>query len=309
MPDSKLRERLRRLEPDTVEIRPLQLLVEERRRLVNEKTRQKNRLTAKLKLYYPQLLQWFDQIDTPLVCDLLERWPTLQALQRAQAATLESFFAQHRYRHRQRYQQWWESLRQAVPATQDAALLLAASLAVRTLVRLLGQLRRGIAELDEQIQQQAAAHQDFALFKSLPAAGAVLAPRLLAAFGSRRERFQKAADLQAYSGIAPVVERSGQRQITRFRWAAPLFLRQSFHEFAAFSIRKSIWAKAYYQQQRAQGKSHHCAVRALAFKWIRILYRCWQNGTPNDEGLYLAALARRQSPLAAALVAAPVNAA
>ncbi len=37
--------------------------------------------------------------------------------------------------------------------------------------------------------------------------------------------------------------------------------------------------------------------RALAFKWIRILYRCWQTGTRHDEGTYLNALRKRGSPL------------
>jgi hypothetical protein len=78
-------------------------------------------------------------------------------------------------------------------------------------------------------------------------------------------------------------------------------LRQTFHEFAAFSVQRSVWAKRYYEQQRGKGKSHHQAVRALAFTWIRILFRCWQSRMPYDETHFLAALARRGSPLAAPL--------
>ena len=69
------RERLRQLQPDTVETRLLQFLVEERRRTVNERTRQSNRLTDCLKQYFPQILLWFDGVTTALVGDLLERWP------------------------------------------------------------------------------------------------------------------------------------------------------------------------------------------------------------------------------------------
>jgi hypothetical protein len=61
--------------------------------------------------------------------------------------------------------------------------------------------------------------------------------------------------------------------------------------------RHSFWARAYYAQQRAKGSTHQAATRALAFKWIRILYRCWQTKTPYDESTYLNALARRGSPL------------
>lgn len=92
------RERLRRLEPDTPETRLLHFLVEERRQTVDEKTRESNRLTACLKLYFPQILSWFDDVTSPLVGDLLERWPTLQQLQRTHPDTLRRFFHEHNCR-------------------------------------------------------------------------------------------------------------------------------------------------------------------------------------------------------------------
>jgi hypothetical protein len=79
--------------------------------------------------------------------------------------------------------------------------------------------------------------------------------------------------------------------------SCPKFLRQTFHEWAGRSIAYSAWARAYYRQQRARGKAHHAAVRALAFKWIRILFRCWKKCEAYDERVYLAALAKRNSPL------------
>ena len=39
------------------------------------------------------------------------------------------------------------------------------------------------------------------------------------------------------------------------------------------------------------------AIRALAFKWIRILFRCWQDRVPYDEAKYLMALKKKGSPL------------
>ena len=62
--------------------------------------------------------------------------------------------------------------------------------------------------------------------------------------------------------------------------------------------------RAYYQPQRERGNDHHAAVRALAFKWIRILFRCWKDRVAYDENKYLAALAKRGSPLNSILVAA-----
>jgi transposase len=100
-------------------------------------------------------------------------------------------------------------------------------------------LRSHIKVLDRRIAELALAHPDRALFASLPGAGPVLVPRLIVAFGTRRDRYTDAYQMQCYSGIAPVTEASGKRQWVHFRFACPKFLRQTFHEFANCSIRYS----------------------------------------------------------------------
>ena len=116
----------------------------------------------------------------------------------------------------------------------------------------------------------------------------------MAAMGSQRERYQSAAEIQRYSGIAPVVASSGKLRWVHWRWACPKFLRQTFHEWALHSIAYSDWAREYYEQQRAKGKRRNTAIRALAFKWIRILFRCWKDGTSYDEAAYQRCLAARR---------------
>jgi transposase len=119
------------------------------------------------------------------------------------------------------------------------------------------------------------------------------------AFGSDRSRFELAQEISSLSGIAPVRrasgKKTGKKASIHFRQACPKFLRQSFHEFAACSIRNCSWAKSFYEAQLARGKTHHVAVRALAFKWIRILFVCWKEGVPYDEERYLQALHNRGS--------------
>lgn len=151
--------------------------------------------------------------------------------------------------------------------------------------------------MDKEIKQRYAQQADRKIFDSLPGAGPQLAPRLLVAFGSDRSRYNDASDIQKYAGIAPVIERSGKKSWTHWRYSCPKFLRQTFVEWAGLSIRYSFWAKAYYQQQIAKGKPHNTVIRSLAFKWIRIVFRCWKNKTPYDESTYLAALKKRNSPL------------
>ena len=293
-------EKLRRLSPDTEATRLMQNLVEERRKLVDEKTAQSNRLEAHLKIYFPQIPHWFGDVDSPLVCALLERWPTLEALQKARPDTLRSFFRKQHSRKEELIESRIKAIGQAMPALKDRAVVETKVAVVKVLVQLIQVLHEGIEDLDRRIQEAAEAHPDFFIFESLPGAGPVMAPRLLAAFGSQRERYRNAAEVQTWSGIAPVSESSGKSSWVHFRLACPKFLRQSFHEFAAYSIPKSPWARAYYERQCRRGKKHHAAVRALAFKWIRIIFRCWKKRVAYDENIYLAALAKQKSPLLAA---------
>jgi hypothetical protein len=144
-----------------------------------------------------------------------------------------------------------------------------------------------------------AAHRDHDLFASLPGAGPVLALRLLASLGSHRERFASARELQQYRGVAQVTKKSGGTCHIHRRHLCATFQRQSFHEYAKESILWSRWSAAYYLQQRTKGSSHHTAVRALAFKWQRIIWRCWQDHSQYDERIYEAALRRSRSPLVA----------
>jgi hypothetical protein len=105
--------------------------------------------------------------------------------------------------------------------------------------------------------------------------------------------------MQTFSGIAPVTKRSGKSRSVVRRWACPDFLRQTFHEFARCSVAHSAWAAAYYRMQRDRGKKHHAAIRALAFKWIRILYACWKGHSLYNEFTYVEQLRNKQSPLLA----------
>jgi hypothetical protein len=129
-------------------------------------------------------------------------------------------------------------------------------------VALLATLRRNIATYEKRIEELVAAHPDGALFASLPGAGAALVPRLITAFGTQRDRFDNAYQVQCYSGIAPVTEASGKSHWVHFRWSCPKFFRQTFQEYASQSIRQCEWARDYYQlQPRSAQISPRCRAR------------------------------------------------
>jgi transposase len=291
------RDQLKPLVPQSPEMRALSQLVEHRRRLIGDRVRITNRLTSTLKHYFPQVLEWFPTKDTLLFCDFVREWPTLKAAQLARRSTLERFFRQHHVHGEQRLGERLEAIKSAVALTTDEGVIVPHSLMAQSLMAQLQVTLEVLERFDHAIAQRAQSHPDFALFEALPGAGPVLAPRLLVAFGEQRERYGSAAEVQKYAGIAPVLERSGKQSWVHWRYQCPKFLRQTFVEWAAKSIRFSFWARLYYDQQRDKGVSHQAAVRALAFKWIRIVFRCWQTQTPYDESVYLAALQRRGSSL------------
>lgn len=290
-------DRLRPYQAPEPELRELDLLCQQRRKAVDAAVACANELCSLLKVYYPLALDLHQELRCSLSLHFLKRWPTLEQLKKAKPQTLRSFYFQHHCRSQSLIAERLEKIARAQAVTEDPALIRPLVLSLQRLVNQLFTLQASIAAFDKAIQALFAQHPDHHLFESLPGAGPQLAPRLLAAFGSNRALLTHPSQMQKKSGTAPVLDRSGQGKTISRRWCRSKFLCQTFHEFAAHSIPYSTWAKACYQQLLARGKSHNAAVRALAFKWIPIIFRLWQDRSPYDENLYLQALRNRRSPL------------
>lgn len=285
------------IEPESAAMRSLSQLVEYRRNLVQDSVNLSNKITATLKNYYPQALEWFKEKDTFIFCDFISKWPSLALVKRAKKQTLLNFFNSHNSHYAQVNDARILSIKNAMPLTEDTGVIEPNQQLVEVLIAQFKVLLKGIESLDKAIKEAYKAQDDKVIFDSFPGAGPQLAPRLLVALGSNRDRYDDASELQKYAGIAPVIERSGKKMWTHWRYSCPTFLRQTFVEWAGFSIRYSFWAKAYYEQQKSKGKPHNSIIRSLAFKWIRIVFRCWKTHTPYNESTYLEALKRRGSPL------------
>lgn len=293
------RHRLQPWKPEDAPTRKLAGYCQKRRKAVQTAVRLVQQLRAELKTYFPLALEWLD-FETVLSCDFLVRWPTLEGLRRAKAQTIRKFFYGHGCRRAERIEALLAGLPKAIPVTADSAIIEPAAANVRLLAAQLRVILAMLPEFDRQIAELLAAHPDAPIFESFPGAGCQLAPRLLTAFGTDRERIQSAEQMSVISGIAPIRIASGKSGLTAKRWACPKFLRQSFHEFATYSLPHCAWAKAFYDEQRARNKRHHTAVRALAFKWMRILFACWKNRTPYNDARYNQSLQTRGSAFACA---------
>jgi transposase len=296
------RDAVRPWRPDSVETRQIAALSELRRKLVDERKRLVSKLRSTLKVYFPLLLKLTKRdLHNDLILDLLRRWPTLEQLQRAHPRTLRQFFAKYRIADEDRHTKLIETIRAAVALTKDKAIVETNARYVQVLARQVGELNEGISDFEDQLQELVAQHPDAPLFRACPGAGDAMVPRLIAGFGSDRDRYQSAEELQCYSGIAPIEKESGNSKFVLKRIGCPTFLRQTFHEFADHARKWSTWSRAFYQMKRAAGMKHQAAVRTLAYKWIRILFRCWKTRTPYSEATYLAQLRRKGSPIVAFL--------
>lgn len=303
------RDRLTAWQPDEPTTRQLALLVQSRRRFVGDQLRLSNRLRDALKSYYPQALDLVgEDLTSLLACAFFQKWPDLASFQASKPATLRKFFYAHHSRAETLMTKRLEIQAHAQPLTTDVAIVASQSLLVQSLAQELAPLNLVVQRYDREIARLYATHADFALWESFPGVGVVLGPRLAVAWGTQRERFADAQAMSTYSGIAPVKEASGKQEWIHMRWACPKFLRQTFHEMAKCSVKYCAWALCYYQKQIERGKGHHAAIRSVAFKWQRIMWRCWLEHAPYDDAKYLASLKKTGSYLWGNLAAAaPLN--
>ena len=284
--------------PESDNMRLLRMLVEGRRKTIDDRTQSILALVSLLKNYYPQALELCgDSVSSPIALDFLKRWPTLQSLKKATPECIRSFLYQHNARSEKAIAARLERIENSIPLTNDGPLLEASTLRLQMLLSQIRTLNTHIATYEKRIATVADNEPASTVMRSFPGSGPTMGPRLTAAFGTKKENFPDAASMACLSGIAPVVKRSGKSSSTQRRLARPLFLHQSFLEYADISIRFCPWAHAFFKMKRTQGKSRWEALRALAFKWIRIMHHCWNTNTLYDDDLYTNQLRKKASPL------------
>jgi transposase len=280
---------------DSEETTLLAGLVSQRRQLVTEKVRLQLSLRTQLKRFYPRALELFPRLDQSLTLTFLDEFPSPKALEKASETQWAEFFAGRRYPRPGQIPLLWEKAQGPQIPLRPAEDQLAAG-QVRRLVRLLTVVLEELADLEKQIETAFETHPDAAFFRSAPGAARVLAPALLSLFGDRRERWRDWRHLAAQSGTAPVTKESGKKRQVRMRRQCDPESRSVLFLFANASRLQCGWAQACYHQQRAAGKTHAAALRTLGNKWLRILFRLWQDRVEYDESRYLAALEKRQAP-------------
>jgi transposase len=293
--------RLRCHRPQSVPVRQCAQYCQDRRRFVDQRAQALQCLKASLKLYYPLVLELFEDLSTSLANAFIRRWPTLEELQRVRPATLRAFFYRHGSRSHKLIERRRELIAAARPLTSDHGVIEPQALRVKCLLEHIATLSRSIASYQQRIQSLVPILDCDGVFASLPGAGTCFTPRLAVLFGQDRSRFASATELQMLTGTAPVTHQSGKKKLVTMRWACSTFQRQSLVEYALASLRFSRWARAFFDLHMPQDpnadKPTYSVLRKLAFKWLRIIYRCWQTRTPYDESRYIQSLRRSGSPI------------
>jgi transposase len=289
---------LRPLHVPSEAVRTLTVLCEQEEALIHQRTALVQQLQAVLKQYYPAALDFFDDWTAPAAWQFLLAYSTPEALAKASKTKLCRFLAarhigmspvwQRRVDHRSHAVDW--------PRTGAES---AFAVMAQCLARQLQTMEANLKTFRKQIESQFETHPDAKLFQSLPGAGPKLAPRLFTILGEERGQYDSAAALQKLGGVAPVTEQSGNKSHKRMRRACKKFWRNTLRHFAHTSQYTCAWARAFYRQRRANGDTDSTALRKLAFKWLKIIYRMWQDKKPYDEARYLKALTKQHSPLLA----------
>lgn len=277
----------RRLRPDDPATVELRLLCRDEIGLIEQRTAVVCQLQAALGEYYPSALEAFDDWTAPASWKFLEQFPTPQQLAKAGKRRWEMFLHANRLYHSPSlYEKRMAIFARADQFCGSVGTTRAKSLLVDTCVAQLKVLEKQLAEYRRRIGALFRKHPDHDLFGSLPGAGEKLAPRLLAEIGDDRARFDTAEGLQCHAGTAPVNYQSGQVRKSHIRRACSRVLRTTVHLWANLSRARCPWAEAYYQQKKAQGKSHACALRCLGQRWLKILWKMWQTRTRYDADLH-----------------------
>jgi transposase len=280
------RSRLYPWHPDTLLTRQIRAKVSLCTHLTRHIVSTANRLRAVLLRYYPAALTVFSGLRTQIALAFIQNYPTPQATANLTFDAFQTFAAQHGYGRTAKLRAYFARLQSAHPQATSETVLVYQDEAVQ-LATLLLSLTHAKLNAKRVLNRFFHQHPDAFIFDSLPGAGELLAPSLLAKFGDDRARFPSPGSVQALAGTCPVTDSSGKRKVVRFRRACDREFRKIAQNWAIASLPESVWANAYWQQIRPRCHSKSHAYRCLANRWLSIAWAIWQKREAYDEAYHL----------------------
>ena len=298
---------LRKLIPHGDLAGELRAIARDDERAARDERRLLNRLRTDLLATFPAALTIAgDDLSSPVILKMLASWPTHTQLAELDHDAVESFARSARHGWPQRFA---THVRDALAAEQlpardylvrakattialTATQLLALREARRNWERRMGELLLG-APREGRAKQPRNPNPGKAvpggeIYLSFPGLGDRLAARIAGEIGDHIEQFDTPNALQCYAGTAPVTRRSGRSELViARRLAHNRYLGAAVHQWAFCSLRRSAWAREFYDAKTAKGKSHHSALRALANRWLELLWHCLTHNVRYDESTHI----------------------
>jgi transposase len=269
----------------------IKALTRDRDRLLETQQATEHQLRMILEAYHPAPVRLFSSVDRQITLSFVLDYPTPATASRIKTTRMAGFCKRNSYTGRVPAQVLAGRL-EANLLSASAGTVAGKSFSAQSFTRLLQLLNTQLGEYDDAIAAAIAEHPDTAIFTSFPGVGPVLTAILLAEIGEDRARFPTPAVLLAEAGLAPVTRASGRSRSVRFRYAANTRLREATMWWAFNSLKTSPWAAAAFRQARDQrGQRYHRALRGLAARWTRVLWRCWTTGSPYDLAKHTSAAA------------------
>lgn len=292
------RGRLQAWQPDHFLTRQMRVQVRWILELERQIVRLSNELRAVLLRYYPAALEVFSSgLTSQIAPEFVLAYPDPDSAQALSLAEFITFAKAHRYPNHHRLGACYERLQASYPPTPPDVSLLYRQQAQQLAHLLLETTHTRVRNL-AQLQSLYRQHPNHAVFASLPKAGEIIGPALLAFFGDDRGRFPDPASVQSLAGTAPVTERSGKHRFVHYRFACDKDWRYICQEWARALIGRdpSPIALAYYHQIRPRCQSESHALRCLANRWLAVAWKLWQTGQCYDVQYHLKQRAERSQP-------------
>jgi transposase/transposase IS116/IS110/IS902 family protein len=282
------RQNHRPLVGDSDQAEAIKVLARTHQNLIWMRARQIAGLRSSLLEYYPAALQAFpnlgDRDRDRDVLAVLGRAPTPEEGARLSlskiAAALKAGGRQRSTDERARQiQALLRGHHLSAPPTVTAAY----GAATRATVAIVVELTNQISAVETELAEHFRTHPDADIYLSLPGIGVILGARVLGEFGDDPNRFTDAKCRKNYAGTSPLTVASGRKHAVMARHVRNRRLYDATDRWAFATLKCSPGARAYYDQHRAAGDTHHQALRALANRLVGILHGCLRHHTPYHE--------------------------
>ncbi|HEX6476028.1 MAG TPA: IS110 family transposase [Acidimicrobiales bacterium] len=269
---------------DSERVETVKVLARAHQGMVWSRQRQSNQLRSTLREFYPAALGVFDDLAAPEALEVLVMAPTPTLGRRLSRSKIAA--ALRRGGRQRRIEERAAEIQVALRSEQlEAPGMVAGAMgtSVAALVGVITELNEQIGRLEAEMAEHFEQHPDAKVIRSLPGLGMILGARALGEFGDDPNRYTEAKSRKNYAGTSPITKASGTRKVVLARFARNKRLADTCYLWAFAALTASPGARAFYDQRRAAGDTHHRALRALANRLVGILHGCLRHGTLYDE--------------------------